>query len=250
MLQGSSKIESLVSSNYIYASVLYYFGIDFYNVSNDTLEEVCKKNSLKTHQVITRLEEAAQQTNKSELRELINYPINLIIQYLRHAHSVFIKKDLPYIAHLIAHLSPQRDEYCTIVKDLKIVFPLFAEDFIHHIYKEEDSLFSHVEQLLKAHRQGFLTSNQYYMLEKSTLQQFAVEHAEHDDEMNSVRKIAKHYRLKSGTPLHLKVIFSELQNLEEKLRIHALVENHILFPKALQLEDQVIKMNKEVIKYN
>lgn len=250
MLQGSSKIESLVSSNYIYASVLYYFGIDFYNVSNNTLEEVCKKNGLKTQQVITRLEEAAKESNKNELRELINYPLNLIIQYLRHAHSVFIKKDLPYIDHLITHLSPQQDTYSTIVKDLKIVFPLFAEDFIHHIYKEEDSLFSHVEQLLKAHQQGFLTTGQYYMLEKSTLQQFAVEHAEHDDEMTSVRKIAKHYQLTTGTPLHLKVIFSELKNFEEKLRIHALVENHILFPKALQLEDQVIKKNKEVIKSN
>lgn len=250
MLQGSSKIESLVSSNYIYASVLYYFGIDFYNVSNDTLEEVCKKNGLNTHQVITRLEQEAKKSNKNALRELINYPINLIIQYLRHAHSVFIKKDLPYIAHLIEHLPPQENKHCGVVKDLKIVFPLFAEDFIHHIYKEEDSLFSHVEQLLQAHQQGFLTAKQYLMVEKSTLQQFAIEHAEHDDEMTSVRKIAKHYQLQPDAPLHLKVIFSELQNFEEKLRIHALVENHILFPKALQLEDQVIKKNKEVIKNN
>ena len=249
MLQGSAKIESLVSSNYIYASVLYYFGIDFYAVSNDTLDEVCKKCGLKTQHVISRLEQAAKNSNKNELRELINYPIDLIVQYLRHTHSVFIKKELPYIAHLIENLTHE-DEHRGVVRDLKIVFPLFAEDFIHHIYKEEDSLFSHVELLLKADKQGYLSPEQYFAIEKYSLQQFAMEHAEHDDEMHGVRKITRQYQLRPGAHLHLKVIFSELKQFEEKLRTHALVENHILFPKALQLEDQVIKKFREIIKNN
>lgn len=250
MLQGSAKITSLVSSNYIYASVLYYFGIDFYRVPNHTLEEVCCKNGLKTEQIISRLEEAAKKTNKNELRELINYPIDLIVQYLKHAHSVFIKKDLPYISHLIENIEAEDADHDAVIKDLKIVFPLFAEDFIHHIYKEEDSLFSHIELLLKANEQGFLTSKQYFTLEKYPLQHFAMEHAEHDDEMHGVRKITKEYKLKEGAHLHLKVIFSELKQFEAKLRTHALVENHILFPKALQMEDQVIKKFKEIVKYN
>ncbi|MGK7391330.1 MAG: iron-sulfur cluster repair di-iron protein [Candidatus Cyclobacteriaceae bacterium M2_1C_046] len=250
MLQGSSKIVSLVSTNHIYASVLYYFGIQFYRYPNHTLEEACKGNGVKVKQVIQNLEAAAKSNKKNELRELINYPINLIVEYLKHSHSVFIKKDLPYISHLIKNLDEKHIGYEQIVIDLKIVFPLFAEDFIHHIYEEEDSLFSYIELLKKAQEQGYLTSRQYMSVEKYSLQHYAVEHSEHDDEMRSVRRITNQYHLPSHAPLHLKVIFSELKAFEEKLRTHAMIENHILFPKALQLEDQILKKYQEVIKLN
>lgn len=250
MLQGSAKIKSLVSSNYIYASVLYYFGIEFYRVSNHTLEEVCRKQGLKIEHVIAKLEQAAKISKKNELREMINFPINLIIQYLKHAHSIFIKKDLPYIANLIENISPEYREHQALIDDLKLVFPLFAEDFIHHIYQEEDSLFSYIQVILAAKEQGYLNPDQYMKMEKYSLQHFAMEHAEHDDEMHGVSKILKQYTLSRSAPLHLQVIFSELKDFQEKLRIHALVENHILFPKALELENQIVKDYKEVIKYN
>lgn len=250
MLEGSSKIGSLVSENHTYASVLYYFGIEFFRIPNFTLEEACDKHGVKLEQVIQNLESTTKRNPNSELRELLNYPLHLIIEYLKHSHSVFIKKDLPYIAHLVENLDEREFGYEQTIKDLKMVFPLFSEDFIHHIYEEEDSLFSYVQLLMKAEKQGYLTSKQLVSIEKYSLQQFAMKHAENDDEMHSVRRITKHYNLAMYAPLHLKVIFSELKHFEEKLKTHALIENHILFPKALQLEDQVIKRNKEIIKLN
>lgn len=250
MLQGSSKIASLVSTNHIYASVLYYFGIQFYRFPHHTLEEACERHGVKVGQVIQKLEAAAKNNKKNELRELLNYPTNLIIEYLKHAHSVFIKKDLPYICHLINNLDEKEIGHEQIVTDLKIVFPLFAEDFIHHIYEEEDSLFSYINLLTNAQQQGYLTSKQFVFMEKYSLQHFAMEHSEHDDEMRSVRKITNQYYLAPHAPLHLRVIFSELISFEEKLRVHAMIENHILFPRALQLEDQILKKYQEVIKLN
>lgn len=250
MLQGSSKIASLVSSNHIYASVLYYFGIKFYRFPNHTLEDACEKAGVKVEQVIQKLEEAVKNNPKNELRELINYPLHLIMEYLKHAHSVFIKKNLPYISNLIENLNEDEPGYEQIINDLKIVFPLFSEDFIHHIHKEEDSLFSHIDLLHKVVKQGFLTPKQYLSMDKYSLQHFAMEHAEHDDEMHSIRKISNEYKLSRKAPLHLEVIFSELIAFEEKLRVHALIENHILFPKALQLEDQILKKYEDIVKLN
>lgn len=182
--------------------------------------------------------------------KLNEYPIDLVIEYLKHTHYIFIKEKLPYIAHLIENLEDKNNVLGTLEKDLQFVFPLFVEDFIHHIYQEEDNLFSYILLLSKfASGQGN-PSKVYFEIEKQSLQKHAVEHEEHDDEMRGIRKITNNYSFSGNSPLHIRVIFSELRRLEKELITHARVENEILFPKALMLERQVKQRMHEKIQYN
>src|SRR5690606_9504913 len=139
------RISELVDQNYVHAYVLFYFGISFYEYSEFTLEQVCHKKKLRVEQVIRELE--SQSLVKEADLPLISYPIDLIIEYLKHSHFLFIKHKLPYIARLIENFKTYQSDYQLIERDLKIVFPLFVEDFIEHIYKEEDTLFSFIQTL-------------------------------------------------------------------------------------------------------
>jgi regulator of cell morphogenesis and NO signaling len=121
------------------------------------------------------------------------------------------------------------------------VFPLFVEDFIEHIYEEEDTLFHFINAIEKATKSTYIPSKLYYLLEKNSVQKFALEHEAHDDEMEGIRKITKNYILGPNAPLHVKVIYSELKSFEKSLIIHARIENEILFPKAMAIENKVRK---------
>jgi regulator of cell morphogenesis and NO signaling len=57
--------------------------------------------------------------------------------------------------------------------------------------------------------------------------------------MEGIRKITKDYFLASDAPLHVKVLYTELTEFERNLQAHARIENEILFPKAMELENQV-----------
>ncbi|MDZ7649238.1 MAG: hypothetical protein U5K54_19845 [Cytophagales bacterium] len=120
-------------------------------------------------------------------------------------------------------------DYNTIEKDLKTLFPLFLEDFIHHIYEEEDSLFKYIKMLERAARGQYNPSRLYELMEKYWLQKCSLEHVAHDDEMEGMRKITKDYHLTADAPLHVKVIYSELIQFEKTLKVHARIENEILF---------------------
>ena len=121
----------------------------------------------------------------------------------------------------------------------KILFPLFIEDFIHHIYEEEDTLFKYIKVLERASTGNYNPTRLYYMMERHSLQRFAMEHEAHDDEMEGIRKITNDYKLFPDSPLHVKVIYSELMLFEKNLQTHARIENEILFPKAMALENKV-----------
>lgn len=233
------RISELVDQNYVHAYVLFYFGIKFYEYSEFTLEQVCHKHRLKTEQVIKELETPTH-LQEAEL-PLVTYPIDLIIEYLKHSHFLFIKHKLPYIARLVESFKAYHPEYVSIERDLKIVFPLFVEDFIEHIYEEEDTLFHFILALEKAQKGNYSPGKLFYLLEKNSVHKFASEHEAHDDEMEGIRKITRNYSLEPNAPLHVKVIFNELKSFEKSLITHARIENEILFPKAMDIESKVRK---------
>ncbi len=243
-----TRISVLVDQNYVHAYVLYYFGIRFFDYSELTLAQVCKKCGLKVEQVIREMEDP------THLREadlpLISYPIDLIIEYLKHSHFLFIKHKLPYIARLVENFKANHDDYRTVERDLKIVFPLFVEDFIQHIYEEEDNLFSFIHSLERATKEKFIPTKLYFLLEKNSVQKYAMEHEVHDDEMQGIRNITKDYTLHANAPLHVKVLYNELKDFEKSLITHARIENEILFPKVMALENKVKQAFFEKIKFN
>lgn len=245
----SRSIAELVEQDNVRAYVLYYFGIRFYEYSAHTLEEVCREKGLSVDTVIRELEQPATSFPDADL-PLMSYPLDLIIEYLKHAHFIFVKHKLPYIGRLVESFKANHVQYDPVEKDLKTLFPLFLEDFIHHIYQEEDTLFTYINLLEKAAQGRVNPAQLYYRMEKSSLQKCAVEHEVHDDEMEGIRKITKDYFLTPDAPLHVKVIYTELMQFEKSLVTHARVENEILFPKALALENQVKRKFFERAKLN
>ncbi len=241
-------LKELVGQDAVRGYVLFNFGIKFYECEEATLGAVCQQLGLKVEQVENEFVSATQ-FQEGEL-PLKSYPVDLIIEYLKHSHLIFIKYKLPYIGKLVESFQASQTELSSIAKDLKILFPLFAEDFIQHIYHEEDTLFTYIHQLENASRGRYNYGELYYQMETNSLHLFATQHEAHDDEMEGIRKISKEYRLSADSPLHIKVIYSELMQFEKSLQTHAIIENEILFPKAMLLENRVRKMLGESSKYN
>lgn len=243
------RIRELVDQDNVRAYVLYYFGIKFYEYAEETLEQVCLEKGLRLDQVLREIETPTESFQEADL-PLISYPIDLIIEYLKHSHYIFVKHKLPYIARIVEAFKADHPDFELVEKDLKQLFPLFLEDFIHHIYQEEDTLFGYIKILEKASKGIYNPSQLYYLLEKNSLQKFAIEHEAHDDEMVGIRRITGDYALNGNAPLHVRVIYSELLSFEKNLKTHARIENEILFPKAMMLENQVKKIFEEKIKFN
>jgi regulator of cell morphogenesis and NO signaling len=242
------RISELVDRNYVHAYVLFYFGISFYEYSELTLDQVCKQRGLRVEQVVRELE------SPTHLREadlpLVSYPIDLIIEYLKHSHFLFVKHKLPYIVRLVETFRANHEDYLAVERDLKLVFPLFVEDFIQHIYEEEDTFFRFIQMLERASKGKYTPTKLYFMLERNSVQKFSVDHETHDDEMEGIRRITKDYLITAETPLHIKVLYNELKAFESSLITHARIENEILFPKAMALEAKVKKAFLDKVKFN
>ena len=239
-------IFQLIADNHLLASALHFLGIHFNNYSEHTLADICKERGLNVEVVESRIKDALKNENKNEIR-FEGLPIELLVEYLKHNHYIFIKQRLPFITDLIKNFDGDAPE---IKKELKLVFPLFIEDFIEHMYEEEDTLFTYILLLNKALKdQSILNKVQAKMMENS-IRQYQGEHEVHDDHLKGLRKLTNEFEIHSDFDLNTKVVITELKKLDGELRYHAKIENDILFPKAIALERQVLAMLRSKIALN
>lgn len=241
------KIGDIVKEDYTFASVLFFFGIHFYNYSEKTLEQVCKEKGISVKKVVKFMENVHKESVLS-ISELAQFPIDIIIEYLKHSHFLFIKKRLPYLSNLIAGIS--NDEHDGVGKDLKFIFPFFVEDFIKHIYEEEDTLFHYILDLQSVAAKRNTLTKVYFKMEKFSIREFALGHSLDDDEMKGIRELTNNYRIDDSISLHLRVIYQELEAFEKELINHAAIENQVLFPKAHMLEVEISNKIKTIFPFN
>ncbi|WP_186757637.1 hemerythrin domain-containing protein [Echinicola salinicaeni] len=242
------SIGDLVQENYVFAGVLHYFGISFFEYEKQSLEDVCQVFKINPRQLINELEAWAWRKDPSR-EELFLRPIEVLVEYLKKKHHYFLRHELPFLSNIISGVHLQ-GEYASLLGDLRLMFPLFVDDFIHHIHEEENTLFNRIKTLQEVENNHYRLEESLKVLNMPSIAGLAEEHEAHDDEMEGIRKLTKGYALEQEAPTSIKVLYHELQSFEKELIIHATIENELLFPKAVELEKEVKRKIIKKIKSN
>ncbi|GHB53014.1 hemerythrin domain-containing protein [Mongoliitalea lutea] len=239
-------IKELVEENYVFAAVLHYFGIDFFLYEHNSLDEVCQKFKINPRQLIAELEHWALQKEPSH-EELYLKPIEVLMAYLKRKHYFFVRQELPFLSNMIGGIKVE-GHYAGILADLKMLFPMFVEDFIHHIHEEETTLFNRIKLLQEIEADLYRLPDALKILENKPIANLSDQHEAHDDEMIGIRQLTKDYQLEVEAPTAIKVLYHELQVFEKELQVHATIEDTLLFPKAIELEREVVRrLRKKII---
>jgi regulator of cell morphogenesis and NO signaling len=236
-------VAEIVEENFLYGRALHHLGIDFFALQEQKLKEICKEKGLNERSVIRNFYKFDTPV-RLPLNQIDDYPLPLLIRFLKHAHTTYIKEYLPYVGKLIEKIPHQGIE---AVSDLKEVYPLFVEDFIHHIYEEEDEVFSYLLALLKFEKSHFrnpmIDLLPYFSI---SLEQLRDQH-QLEDEMSSMRELIR--EIPSNT-LEFRIVIRELNAFDRELLYHAEIEDQIMFPKAIQLEQKVWEKVNSIAKAN
>lgn len=243
-----TSIGDLVGQNYVFAAVLHFFGISFFQYEERSLAEVCAKHKISPKQVMQALENWARMKEPTN-EDLFFHPIEVLVEYLKRKHYYFLRQELPFLSSMISGIQV-KGKFEDLLADMRLMFPLFVDDFIHHVHEEENSLFSKISLLQEIEKGGYSLSDALILVESSPIQLLAEEHEVHDDEMEGIRKLTNDYFLPPKAPVSIKVLYHELQHFEQELVIHAKIENELLFPKALELEKEVRRKLLNKIRQN
>lgn len=235
MITKSTKIKDICGASQVLEGVLDRF--DFQKANPDyTLLEACRYSSFQVDFVVAILK-AFSDIYAFPKKELSGFSLQNIIGYLRKTHKFYLDKKIPEIELSFIQLSRDFSYSHPQLIVLGGMFMHYKKELEEHIDHEEFILFPYIEGLLKAKEKGKKISS--FGLDKYSINDFVQEH-DHDEEVLSEIRSSIHERFKnSEIPFPFRIFLHQVEALEKDLLKHARVEDEVLLPMALRLEQEV-----------
>jgi regulator of cell morphogenesis and NO signaling len=228
-------VGDIVASDFRAAGVFERFGIDFCCGGRRSLAEACRTASADPTDVLRELEALPDQPKGDD--DGLNWPLDRLVDYIVSTHHVYVRAALPRISGFIAKLVEVHGTRHPELRLIGAAFRRLADDLSQHLLKEEQVLFPYVRDLAEHADElcgGLLSpfgsvENPIRMMER--------EHREAGDELQIIRELTRGYAAPADGCTTYAVCMAELQEFERDLHRHIHLENNVLFPRAIALEN-------------
>src|SRR5690606_14361050 len=211
-------------------------GIDFCCGGKKTLKEAVAELGLTEAQVKEELAKAEAAGGGQATHDFDSWDLGFLADYIYNVHHKYIRESGPVIEQLAEKVASRHGavhpELFGLAKGLK---ELMAELY-SHVQKEERVLFPAIKTL-----EGNGESGQMAIGIEGPVHMMEAEHDSAGDELKALRKLTKDYELPADACNSYTYLFDKIKEFENDLFQHIHLENNILFPKALKLENERLR---------
>lgn len=214
------------------------YGLDYYQNGRQTLREACESAQLTFEHIDLELSQLHEAT-----RTLEDLSADRLIDYLNGRYHFGEKELLHAIQTAMQQLLHSTDgELYRKLMRMDLLFKRLSVQLTAHCQKEDELFFPWMRKLIVLHRsksahvmseiRGFISSP-VTLLES--------EHGETLELLGEIKKIADNYATAPSDPSAYVTLMNDLKAFETDLHMHLHIENNILFPKLIELEEELTK---------
>jgi regulator of cell morphogenesis and NO signaling len=240
-LYENQNIADIVRIDYRTAEVFREYGINYCCKGNQPLQEVCSQKNLIYVDVVRKLNQVSQTVNLPLDLQFHKWKTDFLIDYIVNIHHAYLRQTLPQLEADLQHfLAHHQNEY----PQLKTVLAIHAAicilmDSEHE--QQEDVLFPYIKQIYSAYRRH----EPYGKLLVRTLRKPMNMPNGDEEQLNqyltTLRQLTGNYRVTEGKCTGYDVLIKRLHELDNQLVLHKHLENNIIFPAAIAMEQELLK---------
>lgn len=170
-----------------------------------------------------------------------NYPTPILIDYLKRSHDYYLTKTLPELGGNIHVLLQNYDNKLhPLIETLYSFYFNYKTDLKEHIKDEEELLFPYVQNLYNA------VYNNSHLPLKSLLKEYSIvefinNHDDIDTELGEIIDVLLSYKPPKTNIASYRMLIQKLKTFELDLKLHAFIEDEVLVPKIIDLENILVK---------
>ena len=223
-IKPSMRMANLISGNPSLLILMEHFDLNFI-VHDNTIEQLCKENNINEELFISfcDLYNGKNTLNSDNYMEA---DIETIIRFLKNTHYFYKNDKYIEIKGFIEELYEENN-----LPEVKLIGKFFDEymnEVIEHLDYEDQTVFPYIYQLLSdsSKSKGF------------SVKEYREHHTDIESKLTDLRSLLlKHIPLKEKRSLRRKLLFS-LFEFEYDLIIHSLIEENLLIPLVVNLENK------------
>lgn len=215
------------------------FKIDYCCGGRKPLDQACVEAGLDLELVAQKIEAAItahgersanNHTEKQSASELIDYIIA--------THHIFTANELERLTPLMEKVCNRHGEQHPELFEVQAVFTALADSMIPHMRKEEMVLFPYIQALDASCSGNGRAPSSHFGTVENPIRMMMVDHEANGARLKKMRDLSTDYTLPDGACPSYTALYAGLEDLEKDLFRHIHLENNILFPAAVGLEQK------------
>lgn len=239
---ASMPVSEIVRKNYRTADIFQAYGIEFCCAGKRPLALACQMMGIDAAEVTDRLNLLGRASYLPPTVEAQHWPIDFLTEYIVNVHHTYLKNSLSPGKEYLARFAEGHEKKYPFVRELLVTFNNLVQEMIPHLKEEEEIIFPYIRQIANA----YYNRESYASLLVRTLRKPVEKmmHAEHESLgtfLHTMRRLTNHYTPPENACVNHFVTFSKLKEIDKDLQVHLYLENEILFPKAVQMEKELLE---------
>jgi len=235
----SATIGELVAADYRKAEIFKRYGLDFCCGGKKTIEVACLEKGadfMELTKVLAQLDES-----KIEPRHDFNtIELDLLIDHIITTHHSYVQEALPLLDEFSAKVANVHGSKRPEVIEIHHNYEKISTELRSHMHKEEAILFPYIKQLVRAERNNEEVLPPMFGTIRNPITMMETEHDTAGIAMGAIRALSNNFTPPENACNTHRVLYAKLEEFENDLHRHIHLENNILFPKAISLEDNLL----------
>lgn len=237
------KMADMIHLNYQLLPILNRFGIRL-GFGEKTVEEICNEKNINIYFFLD-IVNAYHDVEYFSEKELRQFPIKLLLDYLKSTHEFYRNIKIPELENCIDKIvnNVELNQRSKVVL-VKNFFAEYQNELTDHIEKEESEVYPYVLEIEKAYLNNKIDIKVVELIQKKSIQQFADEHDNVEEKLFDLKNIIMKYLPESDDSNTLNKTLFELFRLEKDLNDHQRIEDQVMIPKILEMEKHILNQIK------
>lgn len=211
------------------------YGIDFCCGGKKTLAEACAEKNIDATKIQTELKQIETETKASNI-SYNDWNIDFLADYIVNTHHTYVRKYLPELkAYSFKVARVHGDRHPELMEIEKLINEI-ANELTEHLEQEENVLFTYIKTIVAA-RSGSMPLVKKEKDLAGLIDEMEKDHDHVGRALDKIRELSQNYTLPSDACASYQLLFKMIQEFEDDLHLHIHLENNILFPKAVELEN-------------
>lgn len=239
-ISPETSVGELVKSNFKTASVFQENNIDFCCGGDKTISEACTNAGLDADQLIGQLETIAEQIDVDS-QYINDLSLEELSTYIIKRHHNYVRESIPAIKKNLEKICKVHGEHHPELLEINRLFTDSSGNLTMHMQKEELMLFPFIRRLEISSGNGAPLPQSPFGSVSNPISAMLAEHQQEGDRFDQISILTERYRVPEDACTTYELTLKQLCAFENDLHRHIHLENNILFPKAIDLEEKLIR---------
>lgn len=211
------------------------FKIDYCCGGRKPFAEACANVGADPDAVMQRIETIlAKPTDTSGW--IGNSTLSELMDHIIDTHHLYTRKELVRLLPLMEKVARVHGDNHPELIEIQEAFIELANDLMPHLGKEEEVLFPFIRRMERNIQNGLPIPFPPFGTVQNPVRMMMMEHDTAGDILKKMRSLSQDYTTPPDACPSFTGLFHRLEELERDLHQHIHLENNVLFPRALEME--------------